>query len=141
MNGESTVSRTKNKDDDLQDYPLVEVPMSARKPTASLMFVLLGFTFFTATMFAGGQVGVAFPFWPDLVVVIVAGNALLGVYVAVLGYIACKSGLNTTLMGRMGFGDVGEPLARSIAGRDADWLVRLGHSDHRGRSFTIVRRC
>lgn len=107
MAAKSTISRARGTDSDRQDYPLVEVPMSARKPVGSLMFVLLGFTFFTATMFAGGQVGVAFPFWPDLVVVIVAGNALLGGYVAVLGYIACKSGLNTTLMGRMGFGDIG----------------------------------
>lgn len=32
------------------DYPLSEVPMHARKGLASTAMVLLGFTFFTATM-------------------------------------------------------------------------------------------
>ena len=44
------------------DYPLSEVPMHARKGLASTAMVLLGFTFFTATMFAGGKLGVAFSF-------------------------------------------------------------------------------
>lgn len=39
------------------DYPLSEVPMHARKGLASTAMVLLGFTFFTATMFAGGKLG------------------------------------------------------------------------------------
>ncbi len=42
------------------DYPLSEVPMHARKGLASTAMVLLGFTFFTATMFAGGKLGVQF---------------------------------------------------------------------------------
>jgi cytosine permease len=36
--------------------------MHARKGLASTAMVLLGFTFFTATMFAGGKLGVAFSF-------------------------------------------------------------------------------
>ncbi len=77
-----------------QDYPLSEVPMSARKGLASLGVVLLGFTFFTATMFAGGALGPAFPFWPDLITIIAIGNLLLGAYVGILSLIAlaeCKS--------------------------------------------------
>lgn len=81
-----------------QDYPLSEVPMAARKSLSSLSVVLLGFTFFTATMFAGGKLGPAFAFWPDLVAVIAVGNLLLGAYVGVLSLIAFRTGLNTALM-------------------------------------------
>ena len=34
----------------IEDYPLEEVPMQSRKGFWSLTSVLLGFTFFTATM-------------------------------------------------------------------------------------------
>src|SRR5471032_2549169 len=58
------------------DYPLSEVPMHARKSFASTAMVFLGFTFFTATMFAGGKLGVAFSFG-EMMAVIVVGNLLL----------------------------------------------------------------
>jgi cytosine permease len=85
------------------DYPLSEVPADARKGLVSTSLVLLGFTFFTATMWAGGSLGTAFSF-SELLFVILIGNLLLGTYAAALAYIACKSGLNSVLMGRFCFG-------------------------------------
>ncbi len=99
-----------------QDYPLSEVPLSARRSLGSLCVVLLGFTFFTATMFAGGSIGAAFPFWPDLVAIIVVGNLLLGVYVAILSLIGCRTGLNTALLSRFGFGRIGARLPDIVLG-------------------------
>ncbi|MCQ0969734.1 cytosine permease [Paracoccus sp. TK19116] len=99
-----------------QDYPLSEVPMSARKSLRSLSMVLLGFTFFTATMFAGGRIGAAFPMWPDLILIIVIGNLLLGAYVAAIGAIGARTGLNTALLSRFGFGRVGARLPDIILG-------------------------
>lgn len=89
-----------------QDFPLTEVPASSRKSLWSTSIVLLGFTFFTATMWGGGSLGVAFKF-TDLLWVTTLGNFLLGAYVAILGYIAYKSGLNSVLMARFSFGDYG----------------------------------
>ncbi len=100
---------------DASDYPLSEVPKSDRKGLLSTSVLLLGFTFFTATMWAGGSLGKAFPF-DELILVIVLGNLLLGVYAAVLAYIACKSGLNSVLMGRFCFGEVGSKLSDFILG-------------------------
>jgi len=110
-----------NKDDlsalrEKQDFPLSEVPDEARKSLLSLSIVLLGFTYFTATMWGGGKLGVGYKFWPDLVVVIIIGNLLLGTYVGILGYIACKSGLNSVLMGRFAFGDYGSKWPDFILG-------------------------
>jgi len=89
-----------------EDFPLTEVPAESRKSLLSIAAVLLGFTFFTATMWAGGTLGVAFKF-TDLIWIIILGNLLLGTYVAVLGFIAYKSGLSSVLMARFGFGDWG----------------------------------
>ncbi|TCS36391.1 cytosine permease [Reinekea marinisedimentorum] len=97
------------------DYPLSEVPTSDRKGVLSTSMVLLGFTFFTATMFAGGSLGTAFTF-PNLLVAIVIGNLLLGSYAAALAYIAYKSGLNSILMGRFCFGEKGSKLSDFILG-------------------------
>lgn len=99
-----------------EDYPLSEVPQSARKSLFSLCVVLLGFTFFTATMFGGGRIGPAFPLWPDLVSVIVIGNLLLGAYVAILSYVGCRTGLNTALLSRFGFGRIGARLPDAVLG-------------------------
>ena len=95
-----------NSSANVEDYPLSEVPMDARKSLASTSIVLLGFTFFTATMWGGGKLGVAFDF-TSLIGIVILGNLLLGAYVAILGFIAYKSGLNSVLMGRFGFGDFG----------------------------------
>lgn len=89
-----------------QDFPLEPVPAEARRSGASLYFVLLGFTFFTATMFAGGKVGLAFSF-SNLVLVVLVANLLLAGYASVLALIACESGLSTSLMARFAFGNWG----------------------------------
>ena len=98
-----------------QDYPLSPVPLDQRKSLWSMGFVLLGFTFFTATMWAGGSVGVAFDF-PTMLLVLGAGNLLLGIYAAILGYIAAQSGLNTALMSRFTFGEIGSKLSDVVLG-------------------------
>ncbi len=97
------------------DYPLTEVPRSDRRGLVSTSLVLLGFTFFTSTMWAGGTLGEAFTIG-ELLWIILAGNLLLGGYAATLAYIACKSGLNSVLMGRFCFGEVGSKLSDVILG-------------------------
>ena len=97
------------------DFPLSEVPSSARKGLFSTAILLFGFTFFTATMFAGGKIGMAFDF-TTLLWAAVIGNLLLGLYAAVLGLIACRSGLNSVLMGRFCFGEVGSKLSDVLLG-------------------------
>ena len=94
------------------DYPLSPVPETARKSMWSMSFVLLGFTFFSATMWAGGSVGAAFDFSTTLWVLLI-GNLLLGAYAAILGYIAARSGLNTALMSRYAFGEIGRKLSEN----------------------------
>lgn len=89
-----------------EDFPLSPVPVDQRKSIWSMGFILLGFTFFTATMWAGGRVGQAFDI-STLLMVLIAGNLLLGLYAATLGYIAAQTGMNTALLSRLSFGEAG----------------------------------
>jgi cytosine permease len=93
-------------DERVQDFPLSTCPMDERKKFWDVAMVLLGFTFFTGTMWAGALLGPAFGF-SELMLVIFVGNLLLGVYVAFLGYVAFHTGLSTTLLARYSFGDHG----------------------------------
>ncbi|MBD1908540.1 cytosine permease [Funiculus sociatus GB2-A5] len=99
-----------------EDYPLSAVPLEARKSFWSLAPLLMGFTLYSGTLFAGGLVGPAYRFFPDLVGLIIIGNLILGVYAAALSYIAANTGLSTVLMARFSFGSIGSRWVDFILG-------------------------
>jgi cytosine permease len=99
-----------------EDYPLSAVPSGKRKTILSLAPILVGFTLYSGTLFAGGLVGPNYRFFPDLVMVILVGNLILGLYASGLGYIAGKTGLTTVLMARFSFGNVGSRWVDFILG-------------------------
>lgn len=74
------------------DYPLSPVPAAARRGLISISVVLLGFTFFYPTMYAGAQIGRACRFWPDLFLILGAGSLILGFYVAGLCAVSASPG-------------------------------------------------
>jgi len=88
-----------------KDYPLDHVPQSARVGLISLSAVLLGCTFFSPTMVAGGQVAASFGLNRFLWTMFL-GNLILGLYVAVMAVIGTKTGLTSVLLARytLGFG-------------------------------------
>lgn len=92
------------------DYALSPVPESARRGLLSMSAVMLGFTFFAASMWTGGTLGQGFRLWPDLIIVVLAGNLILGGYGALLGYAAAKTNLSTHILSRYAFGRVGSKL-------------------------------
>ena len=98
------------------DSPLGELPEGDKQGMFSMMVVLLGFTFFTSTMFAGGQIGPHYEFFPDLMYVIALGNILLGLYVAALAYIAQRTGYSSVVLARYCFGDQGSKLVDLLFG-------------------------
>ncbi|TVP71675.1 MAG: cytosine permease [Leptolyngbya sp. LCM1.Bin17] len=99
-----------------EDYPLSPVPTASRKSLISLAPILIGFTLYSGTLFAGGLIGPSFQFWPNLVTLIVIGNLILGLYAALLGFIAAETGLTTVLMARFSFGEVGSRWVDFILG-------------------------
>jgi cytosine permease len=112
----STESRLVDRSQAGEDYPLTAVPLESRKSIWSLAPLLMGFTLYSGTLFAGGLVGPQFRFFPDLLGLIILGNLLLGVYAAGLAQIAAKTGLSTVLMARFSFGNVGSRWVDFILG-------------------------
>ncbi len=97
------------------DYPLEHVPKSARRSVFSISCVLVGLTFFTPTMASGSQLGAAFCF-DDLMLIIIAGSLILGIYVAVMCAIGARTGLTAVMQSRYTFGLLGAKWADIILG-------------------------
>lgn len=99
----------------LDNYSLKPVPMDKRKGWAALTFVMLGLTFFSASMLAGGTLGAGLTY-DDFWFAIVLGNLMLGIYTSILGYIGSQTGLTTHVLARFSFGEKGSWLPSLILG-------------------------
>ena len=97
------------------NYSLGPVPTSARKGVASLTMVMLGLTFFSASMWTGGSLGTGLSF-NDFFLAVLIGNLILGIYTSFLGYIGSSTGLSTHLLARFSFGTKGSWLPSALLG-------------------------
>lgn len=113
------MSNEKNKiNKDVQvdaDYSLEAVPESARKGFWNMFFVMLGFTFFSASMSVGAKLGNGLDlsgfFWACLI-----GGVILSAYCGVLAYIGSETGMTMDLLCRRTFGEKGSYLSSAILG-------------------------
>ena len=97
------------------DYSLGPVPKSERKGFIALSLVMLGLTFFSASMWTGGTLGTGLSY-DDFFYAVLLGNLILGIYTAFLGYIGAKTGLSTHLLARYSFGTKGSYLPSLLLG-------------------------
>lgn len=97
------------------DYALQTVPEESKKGFLSMFVVMLGFTFFSASMWTGGTLGTGLQI-KDFIIAVLLGNLILGVYTSLLAYIASNTGLSTHLLARYSFGEKGSYLASFILG-------------------------
>jgi cytosine permease len=95
------------------DFSAGPVPSSSRRGFWSLLVVMLGFTFFSASMWSGGKLGLGMHFG-EFALAIALGNLLLGAYAALLAHVATKTGLSTHLLARYAFGRKGSFLASAL---------------------------
>ena len=92
------------------DYAQTPVPEKERRSFFSISMVMLGYTFFAASMWTGGALGTGLRLFPDLIITILAGNLILGVYGGLLGYAASSTNLSTHMLARYAFGVFGSKL-------------------------------
>ncbi len=97
------------------NYSQQSVPVAARKNALALSAVMLGLTFFSASMWTGGALGTGLSF-DDFFLAVLAGNLMLGVYTSALGYIGARTGLSTHLLARYSFGIKGSWLPSALLG-------------------------
>ena len=95
------------------DYSLEAVPMSARKGFGSMFVIMMGFTFFSASMSAGAKMAngmdLATFIWALLI-----GSLFLGIYTGLLAYIGGDTGLSFDLLAHRSFGKYGSYLPSAM---------------------------
>ncbi|WP_404456550.1 cytosine permease [Oceanobacillus kapialis] len=97
------------------EYSLQAVPQSERNNFWKTLSVMLGFTFFSASMLAGGELGAGLSF-SQFIIIMLIGNIALGMYTGSLAYIAAKTGLSTHLLAKYAFGEKGSYLPSFLLG-------------------------
>jgi cytosine permease len=95
------------------DYSLEAVPKTARKGFLSMFVIMLGFTFFSASMSVGAKLGNGLDLSGFLWAIII-GGAILGAYTGVLAYIGSSTGLSLDLLARRSFGTFGSFLPSAL---------------------------
>ena len=96
-----------------QDYSLESVPQSARKGFWPMFFIMLGFTFFSASMTVGCNLGNGMDL-SGFVWAVLIGGAILGAYTGALGYIGSKTGMSLDLLAQRSFGRYGSFLPSAL---------------------------
>lgn len=95
------------------DYSLEAIPQSEKKGFLSMLVVMLGFAFFSASMIAGGNIGTSLNMG-DFLKAVILGNILLCIYTGLLACIAGDTGLSTHLLARYSFGEKGSYLLSGL---------------------------
>ncbi len=95
------------------DYSLECVPHSARKTFVPMFFIMLGFTFFSASMSVGAKLGNGLDL-SGFIWSILLGGILLGAYTGVLGYIGSETGLSLDMLAHRSFGKLGSYLPSAL---------------------------
>lgn len=89
-----------------KDFEKTAVEGSAKKGFLALFAVMMGFTFFSASMSVGAKLGNGLSL-SDFVIAILAGGMILLVYTGFLAYVGSKTGLSMDLLARRSFGAKG----------------------------------
>jgi len=98
-----------------KDYSLTAVKEEDKKGFWSMLFIMLGFTFFSASMMTGGTLGAGLSF-KEFVIAVLIGNFVLGIYTGFLAYISADTGLSTHLLAKYAFGKKGSYLVSFLLG-------------------------
>ena len=95
------------------DYTDRAVDRAGRKSTLSMFMVMLGFTFFSASMWVGQQLAAGLDF-KGFVWALILGGLILAAYTGSLGYIGAESGLSLDMLARRSFGTKGSWLPSAM---------------------------
>ena len=96
-----------------QDYQDTKVPQSARRSTLTMFMIMMGFTFFSASMWAGKTLADGTDF-PTFVGSLLLGGIILSFYTGALGYVGAVTGLSLDLLARKAFGTKGSYLPSAM---------------------------
>ena len=95
------------------DYAETAVPQEGRRGFVTMFMIMLGFTFFSASMWAGQEMAAGLDFW-GFVKALILGGVILGIYTGLLGYVGAKTGLSMGLLARKAFGERGSCISSAM---------------------------
>ena len=95
------------------DYTTSAVDKAGRKSNLSMFMVMLGFTFFSASMWVGQQLADGLDF-QGFIQALLLGGLILAAYTGSLGYIGAESGLSLDMLARRSFGVKGSWLPSAM---------------------------
>ena len=88
------------------DFAECAVPKWSRRRFVTMFMIMLGFTFFSASMWVGQEMAAGLDFW-GFIKALLLGGAILGIYTGLLGYVGAETGLSLDLLSKRTFGEKG----------------------------------
>ena len=85
------------------EYAFGKVPMSARKSLSTILVILMGYTISLSNFVTGATVGSKMAFGPAVIACLV-GNGILVLVATILGVMAARTGLTTSVLARKSLG-------------------------------------
>ena len=95
------------------DYAECAVPKGSRRSLLTMFMIMLGFTFFSASMWVGQELADGLDFGGFLGA-LVLGGIILGLYTGLLGYVGARTGLSLDLLAQRAFGTKGSYLPSAM---------------------------
>ena len=95
------------------DFATCAVPAANRRSLMTMFMIMLGFTFFSASMWAGQELADGLDL-AGFIASLILGGAILGLYTGLLGYVGAESGLSLDLLARKAFGEKGSYLPSAM---------------------------
>lgn len=96
-----------------EDFSFDPVPQDKRRSFLRVGFVMLGFTFFSASMSVGAGLGNGLDL-SGFIWAVVVGGVILGAYTGALGYLGAKTGEGLDLLAQRVFGSYGSYLPSAL---------------------------
>ena len=95
------------------DYTGKVVPSAGRKANLSMFMIMLGFTFFSASMWVGQQLAAGLDWW-GFIWALLIGGLILAAYTGALGFIGAESGMSLDMLAQRSFGSKGSWLPSAM---------------------------
>ena len=111
--GGEKMSETKEKKVIDIDYAESSVPEGFRRGIVTMFMIMLGFTFFSASMWVGQELADGLDFG-GFMGALILGGIILGLYTGLLGYVGAKTGMSLDLLAQRAFGVKGSYLPSAM---------------------------
>ncbi|MBR3634388.1 MAG: cytosine permease [Bacteroidaceae bacterium] len=95
------------------DFQSSAVSRDARRSNLTMFMIMMGFTFFSASMWVGQNLAQGLNF-TDFILAMLLGGIILGAYTGTLGYVGAKTGLSLDLLAVRSFGTKGSYLPSAM---------------------------